>query len=488
MTTKTVAAAEDGTAADPASAHAVVRILVADDEESMRFFVRGGLMRAGYLVEAVASGDQAIAAYEARPFDLAVLDLKMPGADGLQVLAALRGTDPDAAVIVMTAHGTIRSAVDAIRGGAFDYVTKPFELDELLLAVERALGHRATLRENRELRKLVDPRTGLGGLVGQSPALRAVFGLIERLGGSDATVLITGESGTGKELVARALHARSSRAGGPFVTMQCAAVPVALFESELFGHEAGAFTGAVKRRRGLLEKAHGGTLFLDEVADMAPGAQAKLERALSEREIVPLGGSEAIPVDIRVVAATNRDLEALVREQAFRQELYWRLNVVPIHLPPLRERREDVPLLVDHFLARATERLGVGRKTMAMDAMILLARQPWSGNVRELQNLVERLAVLHPDCDELGLDDLPEELRATAPPRSEADPAALGLVPYPDALLQFERRYLEQLFARTGGNITEAARLAGLSRGHLHRKARQVGVEAERFRGSEGAK
>jgi DNA-binding NtrC family response regulator len=468
------------------AARAAARILVADDEESMRYFVRGGLARAGYTVAVVESGDRAIEAFEARPFDVVVADLRMPGADGLEVVARVRAADPDAAVIVMTAYGTIRSAVDAIRRGAFDYVTKPFEIDELLLAVERALAHRATLRENRELRRLVDTRTVFGGLVGQSPALRAVFGAVEQLRGSDATVLISGESGTGKELVARALHACSARAGGPFVTMQCAAVPVALFESELFGHEPGAFTGAVRRRRGLLEKADGGTLFLDEVADLAPGAQAKLERALSEREIVPLGGSAPIPIDIRVIAATNRDLEAMVRDGGFRQELYWRLHVVPIHLPPLRERREDVPLLVDHFLERAAERLGVRRKTMTMDAMILLARQPWPGNVRELQNLVERLAVMHPESDELGVDALPPEVRGAA--STAVPPAAdsLGQVPYPDALLQFEREYLSRLFERTSGNITEAARLAGLSRGHLHRKARQVGVDADRFRGGEG--
>jgi len=470
----------------PAASARSCRILVADDEESMRFFVRRALERDGYTVEAFDSGDRAARAFEARPFDVAVVDLKMPGVDGLGVLERLRAADPEAAVILMTGHATIRSAVDAMRGGAFDYITKPFEVDELLLGVERALAHRATLRENRELRRLVDTRTALGGLIGQSPAMRAVFDTVERLRESDATVLIRGESGTGKELVARALHAASSRAGGPFVPIQCAAIPEALFESELFGHEPGAFTGAVAQRRGLLEKADSGTLFVDEIGDLSLPVQAKLERALQERELVRLGGTAPIPVDFRVLAATNRDLEAMVRSGAFREELYWRLNVVPLLLPPLRDRREDVPLLVDHFLQLAVERLGVGRKTMTMEAMILLARQPWPGNVRELQNVVERLAVLHPEAEELGVGDLPEDMRAGLADITDTSAVDLTQLSYPDALLRFERDYLGALFARTAGNITEAARLAGLSRGHLHRKARQVGVDAEPFRGEVG--
>lgn len=475
-----------GDAPPPARAR-TFRLLVADDEESMRFFVRRALERDGYAVEAFDSGDRAARAFEARPFDAAVVDLKMPGIDGLQVLERLRAADPEAVVILMTGHATIRSAVDAMRGGAFDYITKPFEVDELLLVVERALAHRATLRENRELRRLVDARTALGGLIGQSPAMRAVFDTIEQLRESDATVLIRGDSGTGKELVARAVHAASSRSGGPFVPIQCAAIPEALFESELFGHEPGAFTGAVSQRRGLLEKADGGTLFVDEIGDLSLPVQAKLERALQERELLRLGGTTPIPVDFRVLAATNRDLEALVRDGAFRQELYWRLNVVPLLLPPLRDRREDVPLLVDHFLQLAVQRLGVGRKTMTMEAMILLARQAWPGNVRELQNVVERLAVLHPESEELGIADLPEEIRSAVGSAAEQVPLDLTQLTYPDALLRFERDYLAALFERTAGNITEAARLAGLSRGHLHRKARQVGVDAEPFR-SESAR
>jgi len=294
-------------------------------------------------------------------------------------------------------------------------------------------------------------------------------------------VLITGESGTGKELVARAIHATSARSGGPFVTLQCAAIPEQLVESELFGHEPGAFTGAHKRRRGLLEKAHGGTVFLDEVADMTIGAQAKLERVLQEHEIIPLGSTTPIPVDLRVVAATNRDLESAIQAGAVRRELYWRLNVVPIHLPPLRDRREDVPLLVDCFLERATERLGVGRKTMSLEAMVQLSRQPWSGNVRELQNVVERLAVLHREAAELGVDDLPEELRGSTT-RVAPTAASIGQIPFQDALQSFEREYFVRLFGHTHGNVTEAARIAELSRGHLHRKVRQLGLDPEAYR------
>ncbi|MBI5852800.1 MAG: sigma-54-dependent Fis family transcriptional regulator [Planctomycetes bacterium] len=458
------------------------RILVADDEESMRHFVARGLKRLGYEVEAVASGQDAVGRWEAQRFDLCVSDVRMPGMDGMETLARLRGLDPDAQVVLMTAYGSIQNAVDAIRKGAFDYVTKPFEIDELAVVIERALQHKALRTENRELKKLVDSRDGYAGLVGQSPAMRGVFATIERLRGSEATVLVTGESGTGKEMVARALHATSARAGGPFVVLQCAAIPDTLLESELFGHEPGAFTGAVKKKRGLIEKAHGGTLFVDEIADLSLMAQSKLERVLETREVVPLGGSEAVHVDLRIVAASNKDLEAAVRAGTLRRELYFRLDVVRIHLAPLRERREDVPLLVDRFLETAAARLGIPRKRIGFDAMVVLSRQSWPGNVRELANVVERLCALRPDAEEIGALDLPDEMRGQVGSIPTSDPRGVGQLDWAAAVEGFERAYFAQLLKKTGGNMTEAAELAGMSRGHLHRKTKELGLTGEQFR------
>ncbi|MFO1050658.1 MAG: sigma-54 dependent transcriptional regulator [Planctomycetota bacterium] len=459
------------------------RILVADDEESVRHFVAKGLRRLGYEVDTVESGDAAVDRFAARPYDLCVSDVRMPGGDGLSTLDRLRALDPDALIVLMTAYGSIQGAVGAIRRGAFDYVTKPFEIDELAVVIERALQHRALRDENRELRKLTEVRDGFAGLVGQSPAMRGIFATIERLRSSDATVLITGESGTGKEVVARALHAASPRSGCGFVVLQCGAIPETLLESELFGHEAGAFTGAVRKKRGLIEKAHGGTLFLDEIADLSMLAQQKLERVLETREVIPLGGSEPIRVDIRVVAASNRDIEKAVADGALRRELYFRLDVVRMHLPPLRERREDVPLLIDRFLHASAERLAVREKRMAFDAVVVLSRQSWPGNVRQLQNVIERVSALRPDAEEITLADLPEEMRTQAGRVSLEDPRGLGQLDFETALHAFERGYFEELLRKTGGNVTEAAALSGISRGHLHRKMRQLGLDAGSHRG-----
>ncbi len=462
-----------------------IRLLVADDEESMRFYLKRSLAKRGYAVDDVDSGEAAIAAHEARPYDIALVDWKMPGTDGLEVVERVRQSQPDAIVIVMTGHGTIASAVEAMRRGAFDYITKPFELDELLILLERGLEQRATRRENRELRTLVDSRSVYGALIGQSPSMRAVYQAIDLLETSDATVLITGESGTGKELVARAIHLNSRRVAGNFVALHCAALPDNLLENELFGHVAGAYTGAEQVKRGLVERADGGTLFLDEVGEITLHSQVKLLRFLQEREFTPLGGSEPVSVDLRIVAATNKDLEAAVGQSAFREDLFWRLNVVPIELPPLRERREDIPVLVNHFIERYRLKGQPSVGSLSVDAMIRLTNYKWPGNVRQLENVVERLIVLHAQEAELQVEHLPDEIR-----HADGSPnASVSVVEHPtrydEALVAFERGYLSQILERTGGNVSEAARISGLSRPNLHRKAKQLELDLDRFRGSD---
>jgi DNA-binding NtrC family response regulator len=461
--------------AQPAEPPAAVRVLVADDEESILYFLRKGLRRLGYEVEAVDGGEAAVAAWSAQPFDLAILDLKMPGTDGLKALARIRAGDPQAAVVLMTAHGTIATAVEAMKVGACDFVTKPFELDELELRIRRVLEHRRTAAEVSNLRRLLGAQGDFAGLVGQSAAMRAVFATIDLLRDSNATVLITGESGTGKGMVAQALHCTSARRTGPFVPLHCPALPDALLESELFGHEPGAFTGARTRKAGLIAKAQRGTLFLDEISEMSLAAQAKLERFLQEREFLPLGASEPVRVDVRVLAATNRDLQAAVAAGRFRSELLWRLDVVRIPVPALRERSGDVPLLVMDALAGIAGRERAPQQTVTADAMAALAAHAWPGNVRELLNVVERMAVLAGPRDVLGTGDLPVELRgADAPPPADAD--------YESAVNHFERAYVLRLLALCRGNVTEAARIANLSRGHVHRRIRALGIDPDHYR------
>ena len=459
----------------------VARLLVADDEESMRYFLKRSLERRGFSVETAAGGDEAIRLIGERSFDLAVVDLKMPGADGIEVLAGARAADPEAMVIIMTAYGTVRSAVDAMRKGAFDYITKPFENEELFLLIDRALAQRATLRENRELRQIVDNRSAYAGLVGQSRAMRAVYQTIDMLAESSATVLITGESGTGKELVARAVHFHSRRPRGEIVAINCAAVPDSLVENELFGHESGAFTGAGERKRGLVARADGGTLFLDEISEITPGSQVKLLRFLQEREYTPLGSTEPVSVDLRVIAATNRDLEAAVEEGSFRQDLFWRLKVVPITLPPLRRRREDIPVLVSHFLEQYRKPSEPAPKEIDLDAMMLLTNYSWPGNVRELQNTIERMVVMNADRETLGVEEIPASLRDN----SRADHRKFlpdSSMPYKKALRVYELDYVPDLLEQTGGNISKAAEQAGLSRKHLYEKIKKLGLDPNSFR------
>ncbi len=429
------------------------RILVVDDEESMRWFVQHGLERNAFAVDTAGDAEEAMRCLGQHAYQAAVLDVRLPGTDGFELLGMLRMRQPDLIVVLITAFGSIPAAVDAIKRGAFDYLSKPFTIEELLAVLERGLSAR--------------PMTGTTGrptLVADSPPMRSLLAQIERLRTSDANVLILGESGTGKELVARTLHACSARARGPFVAVDCAAMPEALIASELFGHEAGAFTG---------------TLFLDEVAELRVESQAKLERFLQEREVVPLGGDAPQRVDVRVCAATNRDLGAMVEQGMFRRELYFRLAVVPVALPPLRERPEDVPGLVAQALQRVKDRGACRADGFSLEALAALRGYAWPGNVRELQNLVERVAILG-QGETIEVDDLPVEVRSAG--RTHLAGEFAGVVEYEHALAAFEKQYLAAVLHRAGGNMTAAARIAGLSRGHLHRKVKQLGLSAAEYR------
>ena len=362
----------------------------------------------GHLVVAVREGVQALQRLRAEPFDLVLTDLKMPGVDGMEVLRAVRESSGEVPVILITAFGSIENAIQAIRQGAYDYVTKPFSLEEISLLVGKALETRHLRAENVRLRQELEGRYRFENLLGKSAAMQATFALIRRVAGGESNVLITGATGTGKELVARAIHFNSPRATGPFVPVNCAAIPEGLLESELFGHVKGAFTGAVAARRGLFLEAEGGTLFLDEIAAMPLPLQAKVLRAIQEREVRPVGGSELSPVHLRLVAASNRDLKAMVTAGEFREDLYYRLAVIPIHLPPLRERAEDIPLLAEAFLQKYAASTGRIIRGVSPEAMARLLVHPWPGNVRELENVVERAVNLcaHEEIstEDLGLD------------------------------------------------------------------------------------
>jgi len=461
---------------DAASAVLPLRVLVADDEESMRHFLSRGLTRLGHGVVAVDSGNGAAAEWRQSPFDVAVVDLKMPGSDGMAALAAIRALDPEAIVLLMTAFGTVAVAVDAMHAGAADFLLKPFSIEELQVRIDRAVAQRRAARENRHLRSMVEPKDGGAGLVGQSPVMQELLQKLDLLRSSDATVLLNGESGTGKGLVAKALHLGSARRHEPFLAMNCAAMPDTLVESELFGHEPGAFTGARTHKPGLLRRAHRGTLFLDEIADMSLAAQAKIERFLQEREFVPLGGTAPVRVDVRILAATNRDLPALAKSGAFRPELLWRLDVVSLRVPPLRDRRSDVPLLTAQILQRLGRSRG-STPSLSADALAALTTYDWPGNVRQLENVIERMVVMAGERTVLGVPDLPPECRGDAVVAAEP-----GAEDYEAARQRFDRIYFENLLRQCGGSITEAAQRAGISRGHLHRRLRELACDVDALR------
>ncbi len=445
------------------------RVLVVDDDASMCEMLEADLRERGFAATGRTAAADALETLAAGEFDTVVTDLNMPGMSGTELCERIVANRPDVPVIVITAFGSLETAVAAIRAGAYDFITKPFEMDALVLVVERAIQHRMLREEVKRLRHAVEEGRRYGALLGTSPAMRQVYQLLDRVGASQASVLITGESGTGKELVARALHERGPRQSGPFVAVNCAAVPEALLESELFGHTRGAFTDAQRARSGLFLRAHGGTLFLDEIGELALPLQPKLLRALQERKVRPVGSDDEVPCDVRVVAATNRDLEAAVEERRFREDLFFRLNVIHVPLPPLRARGGDILVLAQHFIERYAPQAGKRVAGLSPAAAERLLAYAWPGNVRELENCVER-AIALTGFEQITVDDLPEKVRDYR--RSHVlvasdDPAEL--VP----LEEVERRYILRVVEALGGNRTLAARVLGVGRKTLYRKLEQ---------------
>ncbi|MGA2449472.1 MAG: sigma-54 dependent transcriptional regulator [Polyangiaceae bacterium] len=459
------------------------QVLIVDDEPNLRRILSAQLTRDGYEVLTADDGEQGLALLRENHIDLIITDLKMPRVDGMTLLKRAIEEEPELPVVVITAHGTIDTAVEALKIGAFDFVTKPFDKDELRQIVAKAL-------KTRELRGADATPTPVThgarfGIIGTSTGITELYAILERVADQPTTVLITGESGTGKELVARALHEHSARKDKPFIKVNCAAIPKELIESELFGYERGAFTGAVTSKPGRFELASGGTLFLDEIGEVPVEMQVKLLRVLQESEFERVGGIKTIRVDVRLVAATNRDLKKLIVAGGFRDDLFYRLNVVPIRLPPLRERVGDIPLLVDHFLAKFNERLKKNVEGLEPAALELLGQYPWPGNIRELENVIER-AVLFCDTQRLRADDLPPDLRGisamSTAPLPEADlQAALagegGLKEHVKvAMSRLERELVSRALQQTGGNVTHAARLLKISRKGLQLKMKELGL------------
>ena len=444
------------------------RILVVDDNPKMVSLLVDELHDAGYAVETATGGESAIARLRQEPYDLVITDLRMEKVDGLDVLKAARAVDEALPVMIMTAFGAVESAVEAIRAGAFHYFTKPFKIDEVLLFVGRAVADRRLRDENRALRRVAVERSSFASMVGRSDAMRRVYESIERVAPSPATVLIRGESGVGKELVARAVHFAGPRRDAAFVAVNCTALPEPLLESELFGHARGAFTGAANVRRGLFVESDRGTLFLDEIGDMPAGLQPKLLRVLEEGEVRPIGADVPRKIDVRVVAATNQDLEQRVRDGSFRADLFYRLNVVQIVVPPLRDRVDDIPVLIEAFLAKARARNPTSTVTaLSADVIRVLSRCPWPGNVRELENVVERLVIMSagPEVQVADLEAHAPFLLAEGSPLARAK---AELMP----LKQLEREYMAWVVAKCGGNKVKAAEILQIDLSTIYRRAK----------------
>ncbi len=451
-------------------------VLVIDDDETLRKVVEYNLHEDGYHVISAGDGRTGLQRFQESTVDLVLTDVRMPEMDGMEVLTRIKAMQPDLPVIVLTAHGTIDAAVEAMRVGAFDYLTKPFSHDQLRASVNKALEFEALRSENRHLRQIVSERFSFASMIAGSRSMRAVTDTASRVASSDTTVLLEGESGTGKELLAKAIHVNSPRSRGPFVTVNCAAIPENLLESELFGHRRGAFTGAVADKQGKFESANRGTIFLDEVGELPLLLQVKILRVLQEREVDKVGETRPIKVDVRVIAATNRNLEKMTADETFREDLYYRLAVVSIRVPPLRERSDDIPLLVDHFLSKHAERLGRPRPAVDKAVYTAFNLYSWPGNIRELENVVERALVLDREGT-IDLDDLPERLRA-----SEQRIGNLK-IELPDegiSLEDVERELLLAALQKNNWNQTRAAAFLNISRSTLLYRMQKFGLEREK--------
>jgi len=449
------------------------KVLIVDDDTSMCELLADGLVQHGYEARWNANPHEALAQLAEHAFDVVLTDINMRDMNGLELCQKATEAHPELPVIVITAFGSMETAVQAIRAGAYDFITKPFDIDVVAIAIERAVKHSVLTREVQRLQRAVDESRRFDELLGASPAMKEVYDLLERVGESESTVLVSGESGTGKELVARALHRRSKRSAGPFVAINCAAMPEQLLESELFGHTKGAFTDARSARPGLFVQAKGGTIFLDEIGDMPVGLQPKLLRALQERTVRPVGGDTETPIDVRVVAASNRDLETAIEERKFREDLYYRINVIHVELPPLRARGADVILLATHYLQHFATQSQKDVRSLDAEAAEKLSAYAWPGNVRELANCMERAVALTRN-ESIGIADLPEKIRSYRTSHvlvAATDPTEL--VP----MEEVEKRYILRVLEAVGGNKTLAAQVLGLDRKTLYRKLDRYGSE-----------
>ncbi|MFW6158761.1 MAG: sigma-54-dependent transcriptional regulator [Planctomycetota bacterium] len=455
------------------------KVLIVDDDENMRFFLEEAIKKRGYQPDAVADAESAIQAVAQKSYSLVLLDIRLPGMSGIEAIPRIREQDTDAVVIVMTAYGSKDLALDAMRAGAYDYFTKPFKMDEMSVVISRALEKRGLQQDVKKLEAKLRRQYSFDDIVGTSSAMQQVYELIQKVVETDVTVLICGESGTGKELIAQAIHDHSARKDKPFVKLNCVAIPEGLLESELFGHEKGSFTGAVQRKSGKFELANQGTIFLDEIGDMSLATQAKILRVLQEKEFELVGGTETVQIDVRVIAATNKDLARAVEEARFREDLYFRLNVFSIVVPPLRGRKEDIPLLVDSFLHHANEEMGRAVNGVSSAVMDLLQMYHWPGNVRELENCIHRAVVMAdediitPHCLPLHLQSIAEDPKYTLPDEVDS---------LDDTLDDVEKQIIVDTLHQTGGVQSKAARLLGVSERSLWHRVKKLQIDVARIK------
>ncbi|MGC8594384.1 MAG: sigma-54-dependent transcriptional regulator [Candidatus Kryptoniota bacterium] len=447
-----------------------ISVLVVDDDVNMLAMLEKFLKRAGYSVQTTSDSVNALAMVEENQYDIIITDIQMPRATGMDLLKRVRDLGRDSMVVMITAFGSVDSAVNAMKAGAYDYISKPFNIDEILALLERATQQRRLEREVELLRQEVEKKYSFSNIIGKSKAMQDIFDLIQRISHARSNVLITGKSGTGKELIAKAIHYNSDRKAMPLVTVNCSAIPESLLESELFGHEKGAFTGAVTSRRGLFETANGGTLFLDEIGDMPLGSQAKLLRVVETGEVRPVGSDDVKKVDVRIIAATHRDLKELIKHDQFREDLFYRLNVISILVPDLRERPEDIPILIDHFVKKYGDQFGKPNIKFSKEAINCLMRYPWPGNVRELENVIERTVALS-STDVIDCRDLPDHLFQMKSTDMIEELASESM-----PLSEIEKRYIMKILQRTNWHQSKAAQILGIDRKTLYRKIKEYNL------------